>query len=111
MKIRTLIVDDEPLARQGIRLHLQDQADIEVIGECANGAEALAAIQREMPRLIFLDIQMPRMDGYDVMTALRSDQRFKLLPILALTASAMAGDRDHAISRGFTSYLTKPVIR
>ncbi|HEX7652876.1 MAG TPA: response regulator [Verrucomicrobiae bacterium] len=104
MKIRTLIVDDEPLARQGIRLHLQDQADIEVIGECANGAEALAAIQREMPRLIFLDIQMPRMDGFALLAALPPD----VLPVV-IFITAYDQHALRAFDASATDYLLKPL--
>ena len=67
MKIRTLIVDDEPLARQLIRSLLSQENDIEIIKECADGLEALAAINKYKPQLIFLDVQMPGLSGYDVL--------------------------------------------
>ena len=66
MSLRVLIVDDEPLARQSIRRHLQPWADIEVIGECGNGAAAVQAILAQRPDLVFLDVQMPEMDGFEV---------------------------------------------
>ena len=69
-KIRTLIVDDEPLARQRISLLLQEEPDLQLLGECSSGAEALAAIQREAPDLLFLDVQMPGMDGFALLAAL-----------------------------------------
>src|ERR1019366_10401138 len=74
MIIRTLIVDDEPLARQGIRLLLQEESDIEVIGESASGTEALEVVQREKPALMFLDVQMPQMDGFALLAALPPGQ-------------------------------------
>ena len=64
MKISALIVDDEPLARQRIRLLLQEEPDIELLGECGNGPEALVAIRQNPPQFLFLDVQMPEMDGF-----------------------------------------------
>ena len=66
MSLRVLIVDDEPLARQSIRRHLQPHTDIEVIGECGNGRAAVEAILAQRPDLVFLDVQMPEMDGFQV---------------------------------------------
>lgn len=65
--IRTLIVDDEPLARRGIRLRLQDENDIDVIGEAADGPEAVRMITALQPELVFLDVQMPGLNGFDVL--------------------------------------------
>jgi CheY-like chemotaxis protein len=64
MKVRTLIVDDELLARERLRQLLQDEPEIELVGECADGTEAVEAIQKQSPDLIFLDIQMPELDGF-----------------------------------------------
>ena len=68
--IRVLIVDDEPLAREGIRLLLESESDIEVIGEAADGMEAIRAIESLRPALVFLDVQMPGMSGVDVLEKL-----------------------------------------
>ena len=65
MKIRTLIVDDEPLARERVKRLLRDESDIRVIGECGNGAEAIKSIKTEKPDLVFLDIQMPEKNGFE----------------------------------------------
>lgn len=65
-KIRALIVDDEPVAREGIRVLLQDDPEFEVVGECADGREAVEAIQELSPDLVFLDVQMPELDGFGV---------------------------------------------
>ena len=70
MKIRTLIVDDEPLARQGVRSYLADESDVEVVGESADGAEAVKMIGQLRPQLVFLDVQMPRLNGFKVLEAL-----------------------------------------
>src|SRR5262245_60144517 len=72
-KIRTLIVDDEPIARRGIRANLKAERDVEIIGECANGREAVAAIRRQNPDLVFLDVQMPLMDGFGVVETLGAE--------------------------------------
>lgn len=71
MRIRVLIVDDEAHARTRLRQSLKGEADVEVIGECANGREALETIPRTKPDLVFLDIQMPRLTGFDVCEQLR----------------------------------------
>ena len=62
-EFRVLLVDDEPLVRQGIRDFLEDEPDLVIVGECGNGVEALETIARERVDLIFLDIQMPELDG------------------------------------------------
>ena len=67
MSIRTLIVDDEPLARERIRMLLEDQPDLEIVTESANGTEALREIQRLAPDLVFLDIQMPELTGFELL--------------------------------------------
>ena len=69
--IRTLIVDDEPLARKKILTFLAGEKDIEICAECANGLEAVDAIRNYNPDLLFLDIQMPEMDGFEVIRSLK----------------------------------------
>lgn len=104
MTIRALIVDDEPLGRQGIRLLLQNESDVTIIGECANGAEALDFIKREKPSLVFLDVQMPRMDGFALVAALPPEQ----VPVIIFVT---AYDR-HAVKAfevSATDYLLKPL--
>lgn len=103
MNIRALIVDDEPLARERIRVLLRDEADVEIAAECANGAEAVAEIERQNPDLLFLDVQMPEMDGFEVLQNLPAEK----LPVVIFTT---AFDR-HAV-RAFDAhaldYLLKP---
>jgi len=70
MKIRTLIVDDEPLAREWTRNGLQDEPDIEIVGECGDGFEAVKAIAELKPALVLLDVQMPGLDGFGVLASL-----------------------------------------
>ncbi len=70
-KIRTLVVDDEPLARKGLMVRLQSHDDIDVIAECQNGLDAVSAISQHRPDLVFLDIQMPGLNGFQVIHKLR----------------------------------------
>ncbi|HEX6908870.1 MAG TPA: response regulator, partial [Longimicrobium sp.] len=66
MSIRTLLVDDEPLAREGMRMHLAAEPDVEIVGEAADGVQAAEAIRALRPDLVFLDVQMPEVDGLQV---------------------------------------------
>ncbi|HEX4064766.1 MAG TPA: response regulator [Acidobacteriaceae bacterium] len=101
-----LIADDRASSRELLRLVLE-RAGYEVI-EAEDGQVALERARANPPDLILLDLQMPVMDGYQVLAALRSEPRFRTLPILALTASAMRGDRERILAAGFTDYLAKP---
>ncbi len=69
--LRVMVVDDEPLARQGLKLRLQAHADVEIVGECNNGLDAVTLIPQERPDLVFLDIQMPELNGFQVIHKLR----------------------------------------
>jgi two-component system cell cycle response regulator DivK len=104
---RILIADDKATSRELLRAVLEKQGHAVI--EAADGEEALQKARAETPDLILLDLQMPRRNGYDVLGELRRDPQHAALPIIALTASAMQGDREKALAAGFTSYLTKPV--
>jgi len=101
-----LIADDRPSSRELLGLVLE-RAGYAVI-EADNGEHALDQARTGQPDLILLDLQMPGMDGYGVLAELRAEERFAKLPILALTASAMRGDRERILEAGFTDYLAKP---
>jgi CheY-like chemotaxis protein len=101
-----LIADDRPSSRELLRLVLE-RAGYEVV-DAEDGQQALERARSESPDLILLDLQMPGLDGYGVLAALRSEKRFETLPVLALTASAMRGDRERIMEAGFTDYLAKP---
>ena len=103
MRIRTLIVDDEPLARRRLRAFLRPEPDIEVVGECGNGEEAVASIRKLRPDLVFLDIQMPGMDGFAVLAAL--DPRH--LPLIVFV-TAHDQYAVQAFERRALDYLLKP---
>ncbi len=85
----------------GDRYHVVDYAD---------GAEALAGLRRARPDLVLLDISLPGMDGCEVLRRLRADEALRGLPVIALTAHAMAGDRERYLATGFDHYVTKPIV-
>lgn len=101
-----LIADDRSSSRELLRTVLE-RSGYEVV-EAGDGEEALARARESNPDLILLDLQMPKLDGYGVLAELRQDPRFRDLPICALTASAMRGDREKILAAGFTDYLSKP---
>ena len=101
--IRTLIVDDEPLARERLRTLLQQESDIEVVGECADGRQALSAIGSDTPDLVFLDIQMPLLDGFGVMQSLEDRPLPAVIFVTAYDQYALRAFDVHAID-----YLLKP---
>ncbi len=102
-----MIVDDNPVSRELIRDALEGRAYHVV--EAVNGVEALARIQDTSPDLVLMDIQMPIMDGYSALQEIRNDPSHSRLPVVAMTAYAMLGDREKAISAGFDGYLAKPI--
>jgi CheY-like chemotaxis protein len=104
---KILIVDDKATSRELLRTVLEKQGY--TIIEASNGQEALEKTRSEAPDLILLDLQMPLRNGYEVLAELRKDPAYAKLPIIALTASAMQGDREKALAAGFTGYLAKPV--
>ncbi len=104
---RILVADDNALSRELVR-EILDSSDYEII-EAGDGREALDLIERMAPNLVLLDIQMPFQNGFSVIRQLRSEARFAKLPVIALTAYAMRGDRERALEAGFSSYLTKPI--
>ena len=105
-KCRILIADDRASSRELLRLVLV-RAGYDVI-EAEDGVDALERARAGHPDLILLDLQMPRLDGYGALAELRREERFRTLPIVALTASAMRGDREKILAAGFTDYLSKP---
>jgi CheY-like chemotaxis protein len=104
---KVLIADDTANGRELVKTVLENSG-YEVY-EAKDGIEALASARQTLPDLIILDLHMPGLDGFGVMQELRQDAQFAQTPVLALTASAMMGDKERAISVGFTSYITKPI--
>ncbi len=102
--INTLIVDDEALARRGLQLRLDRYEDVNIVGQCANGREALSAIPELDPDLVFLDIQMPGLDGFDVVRQLQGDDMPLVVFATAFDQYAIKAFDVHAID-----YILKPV--
>lgn len=102
-KVRTLIVDDEALARRGIRAQLEPQRDFEVIGECRNGREAVEAIAAQAPDLVFLDVQMPELDGFTVVETVGAERMPPVIFVTAYDRYAIKAFEIHALD-----YLLKP---
>ena len=102
-----LLADDNLPSRELMREVLE--ASGHVIVEAVNGREALDLIRQNQPELVFLDLQMPILDGFSVIREIRNDARFPHLAVVAVTASAMLGDRERAIAAGFDSYIAKPI--
>lgn len=101
--LRALIVDDEDAARRGLRLLLRDVPGVEVVGECADGLAAVAAIEEESPDIVFLDIQMPEVDGFGVIERLDPDRLPIFVFVTAYEKYAIRAFDVHAID-----YLLKP---
>jgi two-component system LytT family response regulator len=102
-RIRALVVDDEPLARQNLRVLLAADPDVEIVAECGTGREALAAIASESPDLVFLDIQMPEMDGFEVLERLDARTAPAVVFVTAYDQYAIRAFEVRAID-----YLLKP---
>src|SRR4029077_3003432 len=98
-----MVVDDEPLARSNLRVLLGKDCGIELIGECASGAEALAGVRQKCPELLFLDVQMPEYDGFDVLEMLGRD-----LPPAVVFVTAYDQFALRAFEAGALDYLLKP---
>ena len=101
--IRALIADDEALARKFIRRMLKDDRDLEVIGECSNGKETVAMIRKERPDVVFLDVQMPEMDGLAVLESIGNEWLPEIIFTTAYEQYAIRAFELHALD-----YLLKP---
>lgn len=78
--------------------------------EYENGIDALAGLTASLPDLVLLDISLPGMDGNEILVRIRNDERLRRLPVIALTAHAMSGDREKYLAAGFDDYITKPIV-
>jgi signal transduction histidine kinase/CheY-like chemotaxis protein/HPt (histidine-containing phosphotransfer) domain-containing protein len=105
--VRILLADDDPVITLVARLMLERQGC--VVTTVGNGRQALDAVESQPFDLVLMDCQMPEMDGYEAARAIRDTGRFDSLPIIALTASAMSGDRERAIEAGMSDHATKPI--
>lgn len=103
MKVRTLVVDDEPLARERLLKLLRAEPDVEVVGEARNGREAVEMIRKLKPALLFLDVQMPELDGFGVIAELKDEERPAVVFVTAFDKFALKAFEVHAVD-----YLLKP---
>lgn len=104
---RIALVEDNADNRLLVTAILEDLYAIE---EYETGAEAIAGLQASPPSLVLLDISLPVMDGTEVLRRIRADAQLRPIPVVALTAHAMAGDREKFLGMGFDAYVTKPII-
>ncbi len=104
---RIAVVEDNPDNRLLVRAILEDQYEII---EYESGLDALTGLRADPPDFVLLDISLPGMDGTEVLREIRSDPLLGSLPVVALTAHAMAGDRERFLHQGFDQYVTKPIV-
>lgn len=104
---RLAVVEDNPDNRLLLQALLADQYDID---EYEDGPSALARLAGARPALVLLDISLPGMDGSEVLRRIRATPGLDALPVIALTAHAMSGDRDRFLAEGFNGYVTKPIV-
>lgn len=107
MSAKVAVVEDNPDNRMLVQALLEDRFEI---SEYETGMEAVAGLPGNIPDLILLDISLPEMDGTEVLSWIRGQDGLKHLPVIALTAHAMAGDRDKYLAAGFNDYVTKPIV-
>jgi CheY-like chemotaxis protein len=107
MKLKVAVVEDNPDNRLLVEALLDDLYEI---SEYETGVEAVEGLGDDVPDLVLLDISLPEMDGTEVLAWIRQDERVKHVPVIALTAHAMAGDREKFLAAGFNDYVTKPIV-
>lgn len=107
MSHRVAVVEDNPDNRLLVQALLEDRYEL---SEYGTGKEAVEGLPDDVPEVILLDISLPEMDGTEVLEWLRSQDGLKDVPVIALTAHAMAGDREKYLSLGFNEYVTKPIV-
>lgn len=107
MSLKVAVIEDNPDNRMLVQALLEDRYDI---SEYESGVDAVARLGDDVPDLILLDISLPEMDGTEVLAWIRQQPSLKELPVIALTAHAMAGDREKYLAAGFNDYVTKPIV-
>ena len=107
IQTRILVAEDNPINRELIRELLEFRGYVVI--EAVNGKEAFEKVLQHAPALVLADIQMPIMSGFDLVDEIRHHPTFARLPVIALTAYAMGGDREKAMQNGFTGYIAKPI--
>jgi CheY-like chemotaxis protein len=107
MSPKVAVVEDNPDNRMLVQALLEDRYDLT---EYETGVEAVEGLPHAIPDVVLLDISLPEMDGTEVLVWMRGQEALRHLPVIALTAHAMAGDREKYLSLGFNDYVTKPII-
>lgn len=107
MKAKIAIVEDNPDNRLLVEAILDEVYDLT---EYESGVAAVAGLPDNIPDLVLLDISLPEMDGTEVLRWIRTQEALSHLPVIALTAHAMSGDREKFLAEGFNDYLTKPIM-
>ena len=104
---RIAVVEDNPDNRLLVQVMLESLYEMV---EYENGFDALAGLRSNKPDLVLLDVSLPEMDGTEVLRRIRADETLRDLPVIALTANAMAGDREKYLAGGFDDYVAKPIV-
>jgi len=107
MSAKIAVIEDNPDNRFLVQALLEDSYDLQ---EFETGKDAVAGLGDDPPDLVLLDISLPEMDGTEVLAWLRQQPELKEIPVIALTAHAMAGDREKYLAAGFDEYVTKPIL-
>ncbi len=107
MTYKIAVVEDNPDNRMLVQALLEDTYEI---SEYETGVEAINGLGGDIPDLILLDISLPEMDGTEVLAWIRDQDALKDIPVIALTAHAMSGDREKFLASGFNDYVTKPIV-
>ncbi|MHB1340971.1 MAG: response regulator [Coriobacteriia bacterium] len=107
MTFKVLLVEDNPQNRYLVTFLLENSGYEVVVAE--DGEEALVAVQEHVPDLILMDVQLPKLDGYEATRRIKADSRYAGIPLVALTAHSMKGDHGKALAAGCDDYITKPV--
>ncbi|MCH7533123.1 MAG: response regulator [Gemmatimonadetes bacterium] len=107
MTYKIAVVEDNPDNRMLVQALLEDTYEI---SEYETGVDAINGLGNDIPDLILLDISLPEMDGTEVLAWIRDQDALKDIPVIALTAHAMSGDREKYLALGFNGYVTKPII-
>jgi two-component system cell cycle response regulator DivK len=105
---RVLVIEDHPPSLELVRYLLEATGYAALTA--ADGEIGLAIAETELPDLVICDIQMPKMDGYELLANLRKNPRLRSVPVIAVTAFSMLGDRNMVLKAGFEGYISKPIV-
>ena len=107
-RIRIVVADDHAVLRAGLRALLNAEPDMEVVGEAANGRDAVEIAIRERPDLLMIDLNMPEMDGYEAITRVRREMSLAMMPVLVLTSEEGPGVERRVLELGADDYILTP---